>query len=223
MNLDLTNIINLKSEIITSFGDTFMMVGVSTLVSVILGGFLGILLFITDKQQILENKVIHVTLSQIVNFIRAFPFVILMVTLLGVTRFVIGTSIGPQAAAFILSIAGLFYFSRLVEQNLQTIPKETIEAALILGASYPKIISSVMLREVLSALILSTTILIITLLSSSAAAGMIGGGGLGDLAIRYGYQRYQVDVIVFIVIILSAIVILVQTIGNYLAKSFDKK
>ncbi|MCV2509378.1 MAG: ABC transporter permease subunit, partial [Neisseriaceae bacterium] len=144
MSFDFSNVLALKSEILQSFLDTVTMVGLSAFFSIILGGLLGVFLFITSDNQIQENKYIHQLLSQIVNFMRSFPFVILMVALLGVTRLVIGTSFGPIAAAFVLSIAGLFYFSRLVEQNLQEIPKDTIEAAQILGASHPKIIFSIL-------------------------------------------------------------------------------
>ncbi|QRN40611.1 MAG: ABC transporter permease subunit [Neisseriaceae bacterium] len=223
MSFNFSNVIALKNEIIQACLDTIIMVGLSSIASIFVGGLLGILLFVTGDNQIRENKYIHQALSQTVNFMRAFPFVILMVALLGITRMVVGTSFGPIAAAFVLSIAGLFYFSRLVEQNLQEVPGDIIEAAQILGASYPKIIFSILLKESLPGIILSASILIITLLSSSAAGGMIGGGGLGDLAIRYGYQRYQPDVVVFIVILLSIMVVIIQSVGNFLATKLNRK
>lgn len=223
MSIHFANVLALKTEILRSCCDTLIMVGLSAIVSMVLGGLLGILLFITSKKQILEHKYLNQLLSQLVNFIRAFPFIILMVALLGITRFIIGTSFGPLAAAFTLSIAGLFYFARLVEQNLREIPRDIIEAAQILGANYTTIIFSVLIKEALPSLILSATMLVIALLSSSAAAGMIGGGGLGDLAIRYGYQRYQSDVMIFIIMILSIMVITIQALGNFLSAHFNHK
>ena len=154
---------------------------------------------------------------------RAFPFVILMIVILPVTRVVVGTTIGPIAASLALGLAGIFYFARLVEQNLRDVPRGIIEAALSMGASTWTIISKVLLVEARSSLILSTTTLMISLLSYSAAAGMIGGGGLGDLAIRYGYNRYQNDVMIFMVVLLVIMVIIIQSVGNLLAHKLDKR
>ena len=154
---------------------------------------------------------------------RAFPFVILMIVIIPVTRLIVGTTIGPIAASLALSVAGIFYFARLVEQNLRDVPKGIIEAALSMGASTGTIIRNVLLVESRSSLILSITTLMISLLSYSAAAGMIGGGGLGDLAIRYGYNRYQNDVMIFMVILLVVMVIIIQSVGNILAQRLDKR
>ena len=154
---------------------------------------------------------------------RAFPFVILMIVIIPVTRVLVGTTIGPIAASFALSLAGLFYFARLVEQNLRDVPRGIIEAAQSMGASRWTIISKVLLVEARSSIILSITTLMISLLSYSAAAGMIGGGGLGDLAIRYGYNRYQNDVMIFMVVLLVIMVIIIQSIGNILAQRLDKR
>ena len=217
------NLWAMKDEIWQAFWETLLMVGISIIGSVLLGGVIGIWLFMTNKQQLAENKVIYGGLGGFTNLMRAFPFVILMIVLIPLTRALVGTTIGPVAASFALSVAGAFYFARLVEQNLRDVPRGIIEAAQSMGASTGTIIKKVLLVESRSSLILSITTLCISLLSYSAAAGMIGGGGLGDLAIRYGYNRYQNEVMVFMVILLVLMVILIQTLGNFLAHRLDKR
>lgn len=199
------------------------MVGISTALAVIFGTLLGVALFLTNKNQLAENKILYSLLSNLTNLMRAFPFVILMIVIIPATRLLIGTSIGPIAASVGLSISGLFYFARLVEQNLRDVPRGIIEAGQAMGASNWTIIRKILLIEARASLILSITTLMISLLSYSAAAGMIGGGGLGDLAIRYGYNRYQNDVMIFMVILLVFIVIIIQSIGNFLANKLDKR
>ena len=154
---------------------------------------------------------------------RAFPFVILMIALIPLTKVIIGKSIGPVAASFVLTVSAVFYFSRLVEQNLREVPRGMIEAAESVGAKPFTIIFKVLLSECRSSMVSSITVLAISVLSYSAAAGMIGGGGLGDLAIRYGYYRFQTEFIVFIVAVLSILVILMQSIGNSIARKLDKR
>ena len=212
-------IVSMKGEIIQALGETFIMVGLSTTFAVIFGTILGVLLFVTSSHQLHYNKQLNLFLDNLVNLMRAFPFVILMIAMIPVTRAIIGTTIGPVAASLVLSVSGLFYFARLVEQNLREVPRGVIEAASAMGASPISIICKVLLNEAVS----SITVLAIGLLSYSAAAGMIGGGGLGDLAIRYGYYRYQMEVIIFIVAILVLLVILIQGIGNRLARKLDKR
>lgn len=223
MGVVMENLWGMRAEIITSFWQTCLMVGVSTVISVVAGSVIGILLFITADKQMLANRTVQQITGQIVNFIRAFPFVILMIAVIPATRAIVGTSIGPLAASLVLSVAGLFYFSRLVEQNLREVPRGILEAADAMGTPPMSVITKVLLTEARSGLVLSTTILMITLLSFSAAAGMIGGGGLGDLAIRYGYYRYQTEVIIFIVALLSLMVVVIQSIGNRIAAKLDKR
>ena len=176
----------------------------------------------TSSHQLHYNKQLNLFLNNIVNLVRAFPFVILMIAMIPITRAIIGTSIGPIAASLVLSISGLFYFARLVEQNLREVPRGVIEAASAMGASPMSIIYKVLLNEARAGMVSSITVLSISLLSYSAAAGMIGGGGLGDFAIRYGYYRSQTEVIIFLVAILLLLVILIQGIGNRLARKLDK-
>ena len=224
--MDLNEAVNklwtLKPEIWRATIDTFIMLGISTTVAILIGGVFGVFLFFFFFHQLLQNKLLYAVLGGFTNFMRAFPFVILMIAMSPFTKTLIGTSIGPIAASLVLAIAGSFYFARLVEQNLREVPRGIIEATESMGAN-PLTIIKVLLTEARSGLVLSITILCISLLSYSAAAGMIGGGGLGDLAIRYGYYRYQTEVMVFIVIALSVMVIGIQGFGNWLASKLDKR
>lgn len=218
-----STIVGMKGEIIQALGETFIMVGLSTTIAVIFGTVLGVLLFVSANRQLYYNKPLDFVLDNLVNLMRAFPFVILMIAMIPATRAIIGTTIGPVAASMVLSVSGLFYFARLVEQNLREVPRGVIEAAISMGASPATIIRKVLLSEARAGMVSSITVLAIGLLSYSAAAGMIGGGGLGDLAIRYGYYRYQTEVIVFIVAILVVLVVLIQSIGRMLARKLDKR
>ena len=224
--MDLNEAVNklwtLKPEIWRATIDTFIMLGISTTVAILIGGVFGVFLFLSSDRQLLQNKPLYAVLGGFTNFMRAFPFVILMIAMSPFTKTLIGTSIGPIAASLVIAIAGSFYFARLVEQNLREVPRGIIEATESMGAN-PLTIIKVLLTEARSGLVLSITILCISLLSYSAAAGMIGGGGLGDLAIRYGYYRYQTEVMVFIVIALSVMVIGIQGFGNWLASKLDKR
>ncbi|MDO5059849.1 MAG: methionine ABC transporter permease [Neisseria sp.] len=213
----------MKSEILQALWETFIMVGLSTTVATVFGTVLGVILFVSGSRQLHYNRVLHTVADNLVNLMRAFPFVILMIALIPLTRALLGTTIGPVAASLVLSVSGIFYFSRLVEQNLREVPKGVIEAAASMGASPWTIIRKVLLNEARAGMVSSITVLSIGLLSYSAAAGMIGGGGLGDLAIRYGYYRYQTEVIIFIVAVLVLLVIIMQTAGNRIAKALDKR
>lgn len=222
-NVAVDNILAIQDEIWVAMWQTFVMVSISTVLGVILGSVLGIYLFLTGKHQLYDNPPLHHILNGIVNFMRAFPFVILMIALIPLTKFVVGKSIGPIAASFVLTVSAVFYFSRLVEQNLREVPRGMIEAAESVGAKPFTIIFKVLLSECRSSMVSSITVLAISILSYSAAAGMIGGGGLGDLAIRYGYYRFQTEFIIFIVAVLSILVILMQSIGNAIARKLDKR
>ncbi|WP_165007378.1 methionine ABC transporter permease [Neisseria yangbaofengii] len=219
----LATISGMKGEIYQALGETFIMVGLSTLFAVVFGTLLGVLLFVSSNRQLHYNKPLNFILDNLVNLMRAFPFVILMIALIPVTRAIIGSTIGPYAASLVLSVSGLFYFARLVEQNLREVPRGVIEASISMGAAPLTIIRKVLLNEARAGMVSSITVLAIGLLSYSAAAGMIGGGGLGDLAIRYGYYRYQTEVIIFIVAILVLMVIAMQGLGNWISRRLDKR
>lgn len=217
------NLQRLLPEFYKALGETLVMVGVSATFAVVAGGALGILLFASARGQVFARPGLNGVLNWLVSYMRAFPFVILMIVLMPLTRAIVGTSFGPLAASVSLSIAASFYFARLVEQNLNEVPKGVIEAAQAMGATPATIILKVLVNEARAGLILSVTILIIAILGESAAAGLIGGGGIGDLGIRYGHQRYMKDVMAAVVSLLSVIVILVQSMGNRLSKHLDKR
>ena len=217
------NLQRLLPEFYKALGETLVMVGVSATFAVVAGGALGILLFASARGQVFARPGLNGVLNWLVSYMRAFPFVILMIVLMPLTRAIVGTSFGPLAASVSLSIAASFYFARLVEQNLNEVPKGVIEAAQAMGAKPSTIILKVLVNEARAGLILSVTILVIAILGESAAAGLIGGGGIGDLGIRYGHQRYMKDVMAAVVSLLSVIVILVQSTGNRLSKHLDKR
>lgn len=217
------NLQKLLPDFYQALGETLTMVGVSSVFAIIFGGILGVWLFTSGRGQIFEHGSAHRSISWIVSFMRAFPFVILMIVLMPLTRMIVGTSFGPFAASVSLSIAGGFYFARLVEQNLKEVPKGIVEAAQAMGASPVEIIFKVLLSEAKPGLILSITILMIALLGESAAAGLIGGGGIGDLGIRYGHQRYMPEVMIAVVCVLTFMVILLQAMGNWFSTKVNKR
>lgn len=219
----LENLTRLLPEFYQSFWQTAVMLGISVPISIIIGGALGVWLFTTGRNQIFANRSTNRILGFIIDFIRAFPFVILMIVMMRPSRAIVGTTFGPVAASVSLSVAAIFYFARLVEQNLAEVPKGVIEAALAMGAKPSTIMTKVLLNEARSGLVRSIAILIIATLGTSAAAGLIGGGGIGDLGIRYGHQRYMPDVLWTVVALLSVLVICIQSIGNYLAARLDKR
>lgn len=217
------NIARMRGEIVQALWETFIMVGLSTTFATLFGTLLGVFLFVTANRQLHYNRPVNLVWDNLVNLMRAFPFVILMIAMIPATRAIVGSTIGPVAASLVLSVSGMFYFARLVEQNLREVPRGVIEAASSMGATPMTIIRKVLLNEARAGMVSSITVLAIGLLSYSAAAGMIGGGGLGDLAIRYGYYRYQTEVIIFIVAILVLLVILIQSVGNFISRKLDKR
>ncbi|WP_211923140.1 methionine ABC transporter permease [Duganella radicis] len=210
-------------EMWEALGQTLLMLGIGLSSAVLIGGPLGILLFLVADGQSLQNRPAALILGWLVNTVRSFPFIILLVALVPFTRVIAGTSIGPLAAAVPLSFAAIPYFARLVEQNLREVPKGVIEAAHAMGASEFQIILRVLLVEARSGLVLALTVLSISFLSYSAVAGVVGGGGIGDLAIRYGYYRFETDIMVATVAILILMVQLIQFTGNRIAKRIDKR
>lgn len=217
------NIIPILPELWLSIGQTFLMLGIGLTAAIVLGGPLGVLLFLMSPGQSLAHKPAYMVLSWIVNTVRSFPFIILLVALVPVTRVLVGTSIGPLAASVPLSVAAFPYLARLVEQSLREVPRGVIEAAQAMGASELQIVWRVLAREARSGLILALTVLAVSFLSYSAIAGVVGGGGIGDLAIRYGYYRFQTDIMLLTVAILIVLVQIIQFGGNALAHRLDKR
>ena len=211
------------SLLFESLGETLYMVAVSMICASILGIPLGILLVVTEKGEILACPAINKPLAFIINMIRSIPFIILMVAIIPFTRFLVHTSIGTTAAIVPLTIAAIPYIARMVETSIREIPSGLIEAAESMGATPMQVIRKVLLPEALPSILESLTVVIVSLVGASAMAGTIGGGGLGDLAIRYGYQRFQADVMIATIIVLVIVVQLIQFIGNYLSRKADKR
>lgn len=216
-------LIELLPDLFTALGQTLTMLSIGVSAAVIFGGPLGILLFLVGDGQSLQNRPLALLLGWTVNTIRSFPFIILLVALVPLTRLIVGSSIGPVAASVPLSIAAVPYFARLVEQTLRDVPRGVIEAAQAMGASELQIVTRVLLVEARSGLVLALTVLAISFLSYSAVAGVVGGGGIGDLAIRYGYYRFETDIMVFTVAVLVALVQVIQLTGTRFARRLDKR
>ncbi len=212
--------------VLQSTGQTLEMVFFSTIFSVILGLPLGVLLHVTDKEEkggIIPRPVLNEVLSRIVNVLRSFPFLILMIVLMPLARLILGTTIGTRAAVVSLSIAAAPFVARVIETSLTEVDPGVIQAAKAMGSTNWQIIWKVMLPEALPSLVSGITLTIINLIGYSAMAGTIGGGGLGDLAIRYGYQRFRTDVMVAAVVVTVILVELIQLIGNRIASALLKK
>lgn len=203
--------------------ETLQMVSLGTLISTIIGLPLGILLATTSPKHILEQPALNRVLGAVVNIGRSVPFIILMVAIIPLTRKIVGTSIGTAAATVPLTVAAIPFIARLVEGALNEVDPGVIEAAESMGASPPEIIYKVMIPEALPALVMAVTLTAVNLVGYSAMAGAIGGGGLGDLAIRYGYQRFRGDIMLQTVIILVVLVQGMQMIGDKIAQRLYHK
>jgi D-methionine transport system permease protein len=216
-------VVDLFPDLAVALGQTLTVLGIGVSAAVLFGGPLGILLFLVGDGQSLQNRPLALLLGWTVNTIRSFPFIILLVAFVPLTRLIVGSSIGPLAASVPLSIAAVPYFARLVEQTLRDVPRGVIEAAQAMGASELQIVTRVLLVEARSGLVLALTVLTISFLSYSAVAGVVGGGGIGDLAIRYGYYRFETDIMVFTVAVLVALVQVIQLTGTRFARRLDKR
>ena len=206
-----------------ALGETVYMVIVSMIVASLIGIPLGVLLATTAKGQILECLPLCRAIGAVVNALRSIPFIILMVAIIPFTRFIVGTSIGTTAAMVPLVLASIPFIGRQVETSLREVPAGLVEAALSMGATPLQIVRRVLLPEAMPSIVAQLTTVVIALVGESAMAGAIGGGGLGDLAIRYGYQRFRPDIMIATVIILIVLVQIVQFLGNRLADGLNKK
>ena len=209
--------------LLEALGETLYMVAVSAGISTVLGVPLGVILVSTSRGHILQNLWLNRILGYIANATRSTPFIILMVAIIPLTRVLAGTSIGTNAAIVPVSIAAIPFVGRVVESALREVDYGLIEAAQAMGASPLQIIRRVLLPEAMPSIVLGLTLAVISLIGYSAMAGAIGGGGLGDLAIRFGYQRFRVDVMISTVVILIALVQLVQSAGDLLSRRLNKK
>lgn len=217
------NIIAMLPEMGVALLQTLTMLAIGLSAAVLIGGPLGILLFLVADGQSLQHRPAALVLGWLVNMVRSFPFIILLVALVPLTRLIAGTSIGPLAAAVPLSFAAIPYFARMVEQSLREVPRGVIEAAHAMGASELQIVLRVLLVEARPGLVLALTALAISFLSYSAVAGVVGGGGIGDLAIRYGYYRFETDIMVATVALLIVLVQLIQFSGHRIARRIDHR
>lgn len=216
-------VIAILPELNQAFLETLLMVSIALAVAILIGLPFGILLFVTDRGLFLENVLVKRIAGLIINLIRSVPFVILLVFLLPFTQFLLNTTIGPLAASVSLSVAAIPFYARIVESSARDIDKGVIEAAIAVGASPWMIIKSIILPEVKPGLITGLTITAISLIGYSAMAGTIGGGGIGDLAIRYGYYRYDNTIMFTTVIVLIVLVQVVQYLGDLVARVVSKR
>lgn len=203
--------------------NTIYMVACATFIAILIGLPLGVILTITDRGHLKDNFWLHQILGSLVNIGRSFPFAILMVALIPLTRWVVGTSLGTTASIVPLSIAAIPFMARLVESSLKEVDKGMIEAALVMGSTSWQIITKVLIPETFPSLVLAITTTVINLIGYSAMAGTMGGGGLGKIAIQYGYQRFNVTLMIATVIILIFLVQFIQVTGNRLAKHLNFK
>lgn len=203
--------------------DTLYMTLASTLFGYIIGLPMGIVLTVTDKDGIRPNAAVYKVLDVISNLLRSIPFIILLILLIPFTRFVVGRSYGSTATIVPLTIAAAPYIARMVESSLKEVDAGVIEAERSMGASDFQIVTKVMLVEARTSLIVGATISLGTILGYSAMAGTVGGGGLGDIAIRYGYTRWQTDIMVVTVVLLVILFQIFQTIGMKIANRLDRR
>ncbi|MBR0138348.1 MAG: ABC transporter permease [Erysipelotrichaceae bacterium] len=209
--------------IVKGIGETVAMVVLSTLFGYLLGLPLGVLLYSSDKDGIHPNPTLYRILDFCVNISRSIPFIILLVVIIPFTKMLVGKSYGTAATIVPLTISAIPFIGRMVESSLKEVDKGVIEAAQSMGASDLQIITGVLLRESLPSLVNGITICLGTIVGYSALAGAVGGGGLGDIAIRYGYYRYQSDIMIVTLIIIVILVQLFQFVGTMIAKKIDKR
>lgn len=202
------------NELLFALWETLYMIVLSTVFSGIFGFAVAIVMIMTGASGLKPNKAVYSTLNLLVNLLRSFPFIILMIAIIPVTRLIAGTSIGSTASIVPLTIAATPFVARLMEGSLLEVDPGVIEAARSFGASNMQIVFGVMVKEAMPSIVLNWAVVAINLLGYSAMAGVVGGGGLGDLAIKYGYNRFQTDVMVYSVAILIIIVQLIQYVGN---------
>lgn len=207
-----------SSQLMQALYETLYMVTVSLIIGALIGIPLGILLVVTRKHGIWPNVVIHQILNPIINILRSIPFIILLIAIVPFTKLVAGTSIGTTAAIVPLTVYVAPYIARLVENSLLEVDDGIIEAAKAMGASPLQIIRHFLLPEALGSLVLAITTAIIGLIGSTAMAGAVGGGGIGDLALVYGYQRFDTLIIIITVVVLVIIVQIIQSLGNFISR-----
>lgn len=209
--------------LLTGTTDTLIMVGVSAILAFLIGLPIALILVSTADFGIYPSRKINQSLGWVINITRSVPFLILMVALIPFTRWIVGTSYGVLAAIVPLTIAAIPFFARIAEVSLREVDQGLIEAAQAMGCNRKQILWHVLLPEALPGIVAGFTVTIVTMISSSAIAGAIGAGGLGDIAYRYGYQRFDMQVMLTVILVLIVLVMLVQTTGDNIAKQLDKR
>lgn len=218
LNNIMPNVISLFPDLVKAFKDTVLMVLISGFIATLLGVPLGVTLTVTREDNLLENRLINSLLGKVINTFRSIPFVILLTAIIPITRFLVGTTIGLKGAIVPLVFASTPFVARQIESALLDVDKGVIEAAKAMGSSPFEIIYRVLLVEALPGIVYGLTITTVSLIGFSAVAGTVGAGGLGDFAIRYGYQYFRTDIMIVTTIILLIIVSVVQHLGDYLLK-----
>lgn len=216
-------VLELRPELVQAMLETFAIIGVAIPLAVLLGIPLGIWLFVHAPGSIAPQPKLHAFVSGLVNLLRSFPFLILLIAIIPVTRLLVGTTVGTAAAIVPLIINAIPYFARLVEQNISQLGSGAVEASRAMGATRRQIIRNVLLVDARSGIIGSITITTVSFISYSAMVGLVGGGGIGDFAIRYGYYRYETAVMFVAVLLMVVLVSVVQWGGNSLARVADKR
>lgn len=209
--------------LITGTIDTLLMVGVSAFFALLIGLPMAVILVNTSEYGIYPSKSINQSLGWLVNMTRSVPFLILMVALIPLTRLIVGTSYGVWAAVVPLTIAATPFFARIAEVSLREVDQGLIEAAQAMGCNRKQIVWYVLLPEALPGIVAGFTVTLVTMINSSAIAGAIGAGGLGDIAYRYGYQRFDMQIMLAVIVVLIILVMLVQLAGDTLANQLDKR
>ncbi len=217
------NILKVKDDILLSLGQTFYMVIISVLIGIIVGVLIGLLLYTSENPLFMKNKVVNKVVGILINIIQSVPFLILMVLLLPLSKIIVGTKIGSKAVLVPLSIAAIAFFARLSQASFSDVSQGVIEAFISTGASKFKVIVKILIPEALPSLLRNITVTTVSILGFSAMAGLVGGGGLGDLAYRYGYQRYQSEIMIVCVLILIVLVQVIQLFGEWSVKKVSKK
>jgi D-methionine transport system permease protein len=215
------NVIDLFPDMIKALGETLLMVTISGIISTLIGIPIGVILVVTRSGHILENKPVYNVMGKLINIFRSIPFVILLAAIIPITRFIVGTTIGMKGALVPLVFGSAPFVARQIESALLDIDKGVIEAAQAMGSSNFEIIYRVLLREGLSGIVYALTITTVSLIGFSAVAGTVGGGGLGDFAIRYGYQYFKTDVMIATIILLLILVSGIQSFGELLQRKLS--
>ncbi|MFD3261233.1 methionine ABC transporter permease [Paenibacillus lentus] len=223
VSMILDSMVQYEAEIRKAIGETFLMVGISVAAAILCGLPAGTLLFLCRKGQLYENRSLSWVLNGLVNIIRSFPFLLLVVFMIPLTRMIVGTAIGTLAASIPLSIVAIALYSRQVEQALLDVPRGVMEAARSMGASKLEMIVKFLYVEARSGLVLGLTTSTISFISYSTVMGIVGGGGIGDFAIRYGYQRFETELMTGVIILMIVLVQGIQFAGTTISRILDKR